>query len=181
MSGGFLSPEIAAPLATAVFGIIAAYIVKRLSDHHERKQRRRALACVLAAELKGWLVICEARGYDAFGENFLASLKSGQDRPMPRLTDERMTSFEVGRGAFPVAYNNLDDLGLLGPSVSSEIAQFLSLHQGLTSDIVAYARGKWDHHNLKVKVHSVEENLKLYRECVSLAQGLVSKLLELAK
>lgn len=175
-----LTPAIAAPIATAVCGVIAAYSVKYLWDCHERRQRRRNLACLLAAELGGWRAICEARDYDQVAESFLESLRAGNNVAMPNVVDDRSTAIETGRGTFPVAYNNLSEIGLLGTSIASELALFLNLHQGLISDLVAYSRGEWNSRAVPEKIRSIEQNFALYRRCVSISDGLIPRLKGLA-
>jgi len=139
------------------------------------------MAAAIAAELDGWHTICVARDYDAYGQSLLDTLTAGSDIVMPRLVDARLSPIQTANATFPLINRNLDDIGLLGGDVTCELARFLSLHQGLTVDLISYAQGKWDHASVLQKTESIRENLGLFRQCVQLANSLIPKLQAMAK
>ncbi|MEQ8229588.1 MAG: hypothetical protein RIA64_16000 [Rhodospirillales bacterium] len=170
-----LTAIIAAPILTAIGALVAAYIFNRLSYWHQKKERRRLLAAAIAAELEGWDTICTARDYDAYGQSLLQTLAGGTDIEMPRLIDPSLSTAQTASLNFPIIHRNIDDIGIFGSEITSEVSRFLSLHQGLTADLIAYAQGRWDHVGISEKIDSISVNLGLFRQCVSLARGLIPK------
>jgi hypothetical protein len=123
---GYLTAAVGA--LGAVGGALAAYFPNRLMAKHQQRELRKSTAFQLYAEIKATLEVERHRGYINSLREVLTAFDSKQ-------TTEWSYQVQVSDERFIIYKSNLGNLGLLPPSMQSNIILFYQLLDALIQDI----------------------------------------------
>lgn len=132
---------------------------------------KRNLRAAYKAEIQTILELSEARDYEGHFREYLEAWEKGQ-----RLDSWPTIIGYEEKQKYPIAEANVGNIGHLGNDVAPDVVKFYMLLQGIETDISAAARHKLDHFGPEQRIGLVKEDLRLWGEVRSLADGLIKKL-----
>ncbi|QLF68314.1 hypothetical protein FE840_001395 [Peteryoungia desertarenae] len=159
-------------LLGTVIGSAATILTQVVMKSQDRRYSKRSLAFGLAAEIESYLALMERRGHAKNMEEFVQLLRSGQNLPMPDLTDHP----ESRREYFPILKSHFSSLGTLGADLCRKIAEFHRTVDAILLTTEAAKRGEYNHLSPFQKADLIEKELVMWREATKAGGELVNSL-----
>jgi hypothetical protein len=163
-------------LIGALVGGFATYLNQTANRRQSVRERRRALAAGIGAEMRAYIELMERRKHAERAQSRVEALRAGTNLSLKGWLPEHERSWDP----FPFFHASLHEIGILGP-ICGPIARFHTLWSGIRSTILSAEAGAFDEKPLTEKVDIIEADLGLWKEMISLGRDIVRDLDRQAK
>ncbi len=121
--------EILVPLVSVVIGAMIVHFCNTRMERNRQKTEARAVAAMLAAEIRTIVDHAEMRGYEEHYEEFARRFEAGDYSEMPSIRGLDDSLPEIAAAC-------LEKLGALGPELSGDVVSWHSTLRSIKIDLL---------------------------------------------